>query len=243
MFFLGVALAAAAAWLSRSLWRPQPAPVVIVPRILVVQADGLFSTIQDALAQAHTGDIVEVAPGDYRGPVQLKSGVTVRSQVPRQAILRLPDDASGPAIVAQGIRGARVAGLHIAGRQAAMDPGIELVDSQVELDDTEIDHAATGVAIRGSASPVLVGNSIHDCSGEGILISGPSSPRLSHNALVHNGRAGVAAGSDAHPLLVGNVFENNGVDFRWAPPAPANQDAVRESNFFLDTKPRGGRKR
>jgi PPM family protein phosphatase len=242
MFLFGLAVAAAAAWFSRGFWQPQPA--AIAPRVLAAGAGRQFATIQEAIATARSGDTVVADSGEYRGTVRLKSGVTLRSRDPRDAILRAPEDGSGPVVLAQAVKGARMIGFRIDAKPVgesgeSLPEGIVLVDSDVEISDTEVEGASIGIEIRGAASPVLVGDAVHDCTGEGILISGPSSPRLSHNALLRNGRAGVAGRDGAHPALVGNVFEKNGVDL----PEGANLDAVREMNFFLDTRPQGGRKR
>jgi parallel beta-helix repeat protein len=209
---------------------------------LAVGADEDFPTIQEALAHARPGDTVELAPGEYRGPVRLKSGVTLRSRSPREAVIRAPLDGSGPVVLAESVTGARLVGLHIAASGSTPPhpvEGIVLIDSSVELFDSEVEGASIGIDIRGAASPILIGNGVHDCAAEGILISGPSEPRLSHNALLRNGRAGVAARDNARPLLLANVFEKNVLDL----PPGSNLDAVRAANFFVDVKPQGGRKR
>jgi PPM family protein phosphatase len=242
MFLCGALVAAAAAWFSRPFW--QPATVVIAPHVLSVGAEADYATIQAALEQAHSGDTVEVAPGEYRGPILLKSGVTLHSLEPRKAILRPPGDGSGPVLLGQEVEGVRLIGFHVVGRATSAPTetpveGIVLINSPAELTDMEIEGASIGIDIRGAASPVLIGNGVHDSTAEGILISGSSSPRLSHNALLRNGRAGIAAHDGAHPLLLGNVFEKNGVDL----PEGTDLEALRQANFFLDTKPQGGHKK
>ena len=234
-FFYGLLIAAAAGWFSRPWW--QPAPVVITPRVLTVGMSAEFATIGEALDTARPGDTVEVLAGEYREQVKLKNGVVLRSQVPREAILRASSVGGGPAMLAEDVKNAQISGFRIlAGAQMPLAAGIVLVNSAVEVDDTEIGGAGTGIEIRGAASPVLRADAIHDCSGEGILISGPSTPWLSHNTLQRNGRAGVAAHDGARPSLVGNVFEKNGLEL-----APdANLNAVREMNFFIDVKPARG---
>ena len=238
MFLYGIAVACAVAWFTRSMW--QPPPVAPAPGVLTAGAGQPFSTIQEALDAARSGDTVEAAPGEYTAAVRLKSGVTLRSRAPRGAVLRAT-------VVAEAVQGAKLIGLRIAAD--ALHPlaqGILLVDSEVEVNDVEVSGAGVGIEIRGAASPVLVGNAVLDCTADGILISGPSTPWLSHNSLLRNGRAGVAAHDGANPALVGNVFEKNGLDL----PAGANMDAIRETNFFLNVKPpflnakppRGGRK-
>ncbi|HLI84589.1 MAG TPA: protein phosphatase 2C domain-containing protein [Bryobacteraceae bacterium] len=246
MFVCGSLAAAGAAWFARPWWRPDP--VVIAPHVLHVGPEADYLTIQAALAQARSGDTIEVAPGEYRGPILLKDGVALESREPRQAILRPPGDGSGPVVLGQEVEGARLAGFHVIGKATgapAETPveGIVLINSFVELVDMEIEGASTGIDIRGTVAsagaPVLIGNGIHDCTAEGILISGSSTPRLSHNALLRNGKAGVAARDGAHPLLLANVFEKNAADL----PAGTDMAALRQSNFFIDIKPPGGRKK
>lgn len=240
LFLYGMLVVLAAGWWSRDSWQPPPVP--ITPRVLIAGPGAQFATIGAALAEVRQGDTVEVLAGEYREQVRLKSGVTLRSRVPREAILRaLPAGDGGPAVSAEDIQDARISGFRIlADVQMPISVGIVLANSQVEMDDVEVAGAGIGVEIRGPASPVLRASAIHDCTGEGILISGGSAPWLSHNAIQRNGGAGVAARDGARPSLVGNVFEKNPLDL----PPDVNMDTVRERNFFLDAKPaRGGRKK
>jgi hypothetical protein len=232
VFVYGFALASAAAWLSRPMW--QPAPVVLTPRVLTVGSGAPYATIREALETAREGDTVEVLGGEYREQVRLKNGVTVRSRAPRESILRASPVGNGPAVVAEQIKGARFSGFRIlADAQMPLSAGVLLVNSEVELDDSEITGAGVGVEIRGAASPWLRANSIHNCTAEGILISGASQPWISQNTIVANGRAGLAAHDGARPALVGNLFDKNPVEL----PPDMKMDTVRELNHFPETRP------
>jgi serine/threonine protein phosphatase PrpC len=239
MFLYGMLVVLGAGWWSRDYW--QPPPVVITPRVLTAGQGARFATIGAALAEARRGDAVEVIGGEYREQVRLKSGITLRSRVPREAILRAVAVGGGPAVSSEDVTGARISGFRIlADAQMPLTIGIVLVNSEVEIDDIEVAGAGTGVEIRGAGFPILRASAIHDCSGDGVLITGASTPWLSHNAIQRNGHAGVAARDGARPLLVGNVFEKNPVELG----PDVNMDTVRERNFFLDAKPpRGGRKK
>jgi parallel beta-helix repeat protein len=221
LFVYGFLMALAAAWFSRSLW--QPPAVVVTPRVLTAG-----TSIAAALAEARPGDTVEVAGGEYREQVRLKSGVHLRSR--ESAILRAAPLSNGPAVVAEGIQDARISGFRIlADRETPLSTGILLVNSAVEVDDVEVAGAEVGIEIRGSANPVLRGNSIHDCAREGVLILGASAAWLSHNTIQRNKGAGLAARAGARPSLVGNLFEKNAVEL----PPEIPMDAVRERNFFV----------
>jgi len=225
-FVCGLAVAVAGGWFSRSLWVPPP--VVEKPQVLAV-GPGAYASIAAALAAAHAGDTVEVSRGEYNEQVHLRGGVTLRSRVPLDAVLRAAPLASGPAVIAENIQGARFSGFRIlAAKDLPIPTGILLENARVEVDDVDIEGAGIGVEIRGEASPVLQANSIHDCSNEGVLILG-ASPWISHNDIRRNKGAGLAARDGARPVLLDNVFERNAVD---VPPEMAA--AVKERNMLLD---------
>ena len=220
LFVAGFVAAVALGWLTRTMW--QPAPVVIAPRVIAVT-----TTIAAAMAEARAGDTVEVPEGEYREQVRLKDGVTLRARVPREPKLRAAPMSNGPAVIAEGVKGARLSGFRIlADPEMPLSIGILLRESVVEIDDVEVKGAGIGIEISGSASPVLRANAIRDCLGEGVLMLGPSAPWLSHNLIQANKGAGVAARDGAKPSLLSNIFDRNVLE----PPAT---DTVKELNFFL----------
>jgi hypothetical protein len=157
--------------------------------------------------------------------------------VPRDATLRAAAVGNGPAILADGVKNARVADFLIkADEDTPLSQGIVLNNSQVEVDGVEIAGAAVGIEIHGEGSPVLLGNAIHDCTREGLLVLAPASPWIEHNSFQRN-KVGLVAREGAKPALVGNIFEKNPLEL----PASVTRDTVREHNFLLEA-PRGGRK-
>lgn len=237
VFLYGLLLASVGMWVSRDLWNPKPPPPP-APKILRVGPGAAFSSIADALAAARPGDTVEVSAGEYSEQVHLKTGVNLLA---RDAILRAAPMSSGPAVVAENVRRARVTGLRIeASAQAPLSAGIVLADSDVQVEDVDIAHAGIGIEIRGAASPTLRADTIHDCSGAGIAITGPSQPLISHNTLSAN-KTGLAAHDGARPALEGNLFDKNSVQVELPPEMPLAE--VREHNAFLDARPAGARKK
>jgi hypothetical protein len=221
-----------------------PAPVPLVPRVLVVGAanalgrpggDG-YATISAAMAAARAGDTVEVPLGEYRDQVVLKSGVTLRSRVPREAVLRAPA-VGGPAVLAEGVHAARLSGFSIEGSaDSPLAAGARIADSEVEIDDTEVAGAEIGMEIRGGGHATLRANAIHDCL-TGVLVSGPSRPWLSHNSFQRD-KIALAARDGARPSLVGNFFEKTALEL----PADMDWKAIAEKNFGAPpSRPAAGR--
>jgi serine/threonine protein phosphatase PrpC len=230
-WILGLMIGAALGFgADRFLRKPTPPPPVIEPRVLAVGPGQAFTEIGSAVTQAKPGDIVEVAAGEYREQVTLKNGVTLRSRVPLEAILRAAPLSTGPAVIANGVNGARLHGFRIqADAQSPISAAIVLRNSEVEVYDTEISGAGVGIELRGGGGVALVGNTIRECAAEGVLVSGSSTPWISHNALRRNKGAGVAAREGARPSLVDNIFEKNGIDV-----PPDMLEAVRAHNILLD---------
>jgi PPM family protein phosphatase len=237
LFLLGLAIALPAGWMWRGMWIP-PA-VVFTPQVLTVGPGATYTSITEALAQARAGDTVEVMLGDYHEQVKLKSDVTLRSQVPREAKILAAPLSKGPAVIAQDVKGARVSGFHIVGdAQAPLSAGILLENSGVEVDDVEVEGAAIGIDIRNGARTVLRASDIHDCSGEGVLIVGAGSPWISHNAFRRNKGAGLAARGAARPALCGNIFEKTTLEL----PPEIPMGTVRERNVVPETGKAGRKK-
>ena len=228
------AVMAAALYFTRDLWMPKP--VTIRPRTLTVGNGARFATIQAAIKEAQPGDTVDVMPGEYRELVELKSDVMVESQVTWEAVLRLPSPAAAPiqpAVAAQNVKNAGFSGFRIAvDEEAPPATGILVIESNVLIDQVEIDRAGIGVDVRGASRLILVASAIHDCRSEGLLMSGPVVASISHNTFQRN-KDGLAARDGARPALVGNVFEKNPIVL---PPEIA-MDTVREHNFILDARP------
>lgn len=234
-FLCGLGMAAAGAWLTRGDWVPKP--IVIEPHTLTAGQGAEFTTIAEAMEKARAGDTVEVMLGDYREEVRLKSGITLRSRVPREARILAAPLSKGPAVIGRDVNGARLSGFRIvADAQAPLSAGILLENSQAEVDDVEVEGAAVGIEIRGGAVTVQASD-IHDCAAEGMVISG-AAPWISHNTFRGNKGPGLAARAGARPNLWGNLFDKNALEL----PAGMSVNEVKLHNQISETG-KAGRKR
>ena len=125
------------------------------PRVLNVGAAG----IADALGRAQPGDTVVIPQGRYRERIELREGVTVRSQQAGAVTLISPD--GGPAVVAKKIDSGTLEGVWIQGDLAApVSDGIEIVDASPAISNVKITGERPRTKIRwgiGGAHPISPG--------------------------------------------------------------------------------------
>jgi PPM family protein phosphatase len=187
--------------------------------VRVGTGDGGTATITEALAKARPGQTVEVAPGEYRETIQLRSGIDLISRVPRGAVILPPAGSAVPAVSAQGVDDALVSGFRIAGDpQTPLQVGIGLADSVVTIEGVEITGAVTaGLDVSGDDRSTVRASFLHDNPGGGVLVEGNAAPTLANNLFLRNGRApgtpprpGIEAREGARPVLIENRFEGNG---------------------------------
>lgn len=205
-------------------WRApvRPAAPATQPKHIAADASDALGIIK-ALVAAQPGDTIDVPPGQYLGPVQLKDGVGVVSAVAGQAII-LSDPAApseaGIAVVAKGLHAGRLEGVRITADQThPLRTGILVDGSNIDIDGVEISGAVeAGVHITGkSPQPELLYNFIHSNSGPGVLIDTPSHARLIANRISDNGTTpgslhpGVEIQPGAAPVLDNNTILRNGV--------------------------------
>jgi serine/threonine protein phosphatase PrpC len=209
--------------------------------LVVGTGDGGFATIGEALARAEPGQMVEVAPGQYRERIVLRDGVELVSRTPRGAQLLPPARAGrGPAVVAQGVRGARLAGFRISAPPLApWSVGVRLDGSQVIVEEVEVSGAAgAGIEIRGADRSTVRQCYVHHNTGPGIAVAGEAAPRLLANLIAGNGaRPGAAApgievrDEAAAPLIADNRIEANGGPGVLLPSAERVEEVWRWNSF------------
>ncbi|HKH44306.1 MAG TPA: protein phosphatase 2C domain-containing protein [Thermoanaerobaculia bacterium] len=190
-----------------------------------------FRTIAEALQAAQPGQTVEVAPGEYLGPIELTSGVSLVSRTPRTVILRLPQGTAEPAITAEGVSDARLAGFKIEGNaQGPLEIGLRLASSKIVVENVEISGAATaGIEIAGTDGSEIRESFVHDNPGTGVIVRDQAAPRLHGNYVYRNGagpgpsserlRPGIEIRDMARPQIVQNRIEENATAGIWVPAA------------------------
>jgi hypothetical protein len=239
---------------ARARW-PRPGTPDAPPPVSRLTAVHPGESISKAIDQAEPGTVVVVDPGEYREQLVLRSGVSVRSRVPRAVSLRLPGDASefDAAIVARDIGDASVSGFRIVGDAASpLGAGAFVSNSDLVLMDVEITgarHAA--VEFGAGASGGLVGADIHDNPGSAVIVRAGAAPRLAHSVFVRNAVSDKTSGpvlveAGAQPDIRSNTFLDIAADSVTLP--DQLRATVARDNWFLGraSRPqppeRGGRR-
>jgi hypothetical protein len=239
-------LLGSAAWYFREPLRrvlglggPAERPVAPVLRVHPLGAEGAYRTLSEALEAAQPGQTIEVAPGEYLGPFELKGGVSLVSTTPRAAVIRLPQGTAEPAVTAEGVREARLSGFRIEGNaQAPLEIGLRLADSVLVVENMEISGAATaGVELAGADRSEIRGAYIHDNPGTGIIVRDQAASRLHQNLVLRNGagpgepRPGIEIRDMARPQLQENKIEENAAAGVWVPAMDRVDEVFRLNSF------------
>ncbi|MBV8847269.1 MAG: protein phosphatase 2C domain-containing protein [Bryobacterales bacterium] len=207
-------------------------------RIAVAASDP--RAIASALSVAQPGDTLDVAPGEYFGPIEMRDEINLISRTPGAAIIRLDPAAvadAGIAFAARGIHHGRISGFRIAGSKAVpLATGILVDGANLEIDDVDISGAADcAIRIVSGSSPVIHASDLHDNPGCGIWIGGDSSPQIAGNRIAGNGiardapRAGIELHPPAAPTIERNIITGNG--------APNVEEDIGRANVTGEGKP------
>ena len=132
------------------------------------------------------GDTVLIPQGRYKERVELREGVTLRSQLPGTVTLISPD--GGPAVIARRIEAGTIEGVWIQGDlDAPLAIGIQIVDASPTISNVKITGANTGIEVRGASAPLIASSQIANNLGAGLVIAQGAKPRVENNLIAANG--------------------------------------------------------
>jgi serine/threonine protein phosphatase PrpC len=207
-------------------------------RIVIAASDP--RAIVNALSVAQPGDTLEVPPGEYLGPIELRDEINLISQKQGAAVIQLDTAAvedAGIAFAARNLHHARLSGFRIAGSKSApLATGILVDASNIDIDDVEVSGAVDcAIRVGANSAPAIHASNLHDNPGCGIWIGGGSSPNITGNRISGNGLAGGAqrSGIEIHApsaaIIERNIIARNG--------APNLEDQIRRSNVMTEDEP------
>ncbi len=224
----GAALGAAAMFAAYRFWASDDP---LAARTLV--AGGEFATIGAALAEARSGDTVEVRPGIYREQLEMKEGVRVVAAPAGQAVLEPRPGAAQPgaAVVFRKLRSGWISGIRIAATEASgISAGILIDGSDVDVTGVEIEGAASGaIVVRGRSRARILHNHLHDNGGAGLRVEDEAAPSLVANLIAGNG-TGIEIAAGARPVGHDNAIAGNKRAISWEN-SPEREAELLKLNF------------
>ena len=223
----------------------QPSGIGTAVSVADVQVPNTGS-IAAAIESAAPGSAVIVEPGEYRERLLLKEGIRVVSRVPRGATIRLPSSTSdtdaGPAVVANGLAKAELAGFRIVGDAATpLGVGIGVTGGALSIVDVEISGATkAGIDFGEHSAATLLGSEIHDNPGVAMIIRAFANPRVANNVFTRNGMSERASGSflieqSSTPNFERNVFIGLSPDV-FVTLDEAARLSLKQLNWFLPVR-------
>ena len=220
---------------------PHSFAAAAVPAHIVVNSADAHG-ISNALAGSSPGDVIDVPPGDYLGPLMLKDRVSLMGALSRRPVIRL-DPASvtngGAALIASGIHKARIENFEISSDSThPLQIGMVAANSDLVIVNSKVSGAIeAGIRIEGTSEAALFANVISGNSGAGITAKDDSLVRLSGNWITNNGKVpgALRAGLDIAPTVrlqaSNNVLFSNGLDDIAAFPS-SEKSQLQENNLF-----------
>ena len=211
----------------------QPLTASPVQNRLIVSPSGPYMTVQDALAQAHDGDVIEVRAGAYHGPVVIDKAVTLEG-------IGWPslDNGEKGTVVRLTKSGAVVRGFEIMGSGVEPDQdhaGITLAAAHTTAENNRLHDVLFGIFVAEAPDAVVRGNDVsskpeYDMGRKGDGIRLWYSPRaIIENNVIHDTRDVVIWYSNG-VQVIGNTIERG----RYAIHFMFCNDALVAHNRILD---------
>jgi hypothetical protein len=174
------------------------------------------SSLQAAIDAAPPGATVQVAPGEYPGPVVLDEGRALEPLDPSAQPPTVTGDCTAPAITVPAGNGtSAVRGLNVASACPEGGTGIEVHGPGVTtLEENRIEGFGTGVAMVATPTPLGAGgvtlrsNRILG-NGVGLSVSGPADEVSLFNDLIANSATAGLTASGIAPLSSAPVSATN----------------------------------
>jgi parallel beta-helix repeat protein len=181
-------------------------------------------SIQQAIDQARAGSIILVSPGIYYETIQLKKGITLRSETgaratiidgqnSNQPVVKLADECmlEGFTIIGKGPAEQESDPSHTAASYTVASHTVECINVSPIIKGNIIkNNHGTGIYVEGKkAAPEITGNIIYSNQGAGIGNEHSSRARIVANECYGNTRAGIGIRHQAAPLVENNRSHHN----------------------------------
>lgn len=174
------------------------------------QAQGNYSSIQQALANVVDGGTVHVLPGTFSGPVYISRPVTLRGSGPAAVVISSSSSSDGIIIASSDVH---ISGLRVEGGAY----GIRATTSHSTMRQLQFEgYGLGGMLLLNSSHTLVEGNTISgNGSGDGLTIGESHGITAAGNSITHNYRNvylyGGSSRGPAKNLVQGNTLLSPGL--------------------------------
>jgi len=175
-----------------------------------------FATIQAAIDAASSGDTIEIDPGQYAGPLKLKSGITLNGKGEnKDAVILSSPSKDAPVIEVSNCASGGISNLAMEWKaprsQADIPPPVvKIVASSINIQSCRIKGGfGDGIEVTGESHSIIENCEITG-NVDGIYAQGAgASVTATNNHLDHNRDDGIELRDGATGTIEGNTCEKN----------------------------------
>ena len=170
------------------------------------------SSIQTAVNNANSGDIITIKPGTYTENIKVnKSDITIRSESgnPDNTIIKAKSTGADVFLL-QG-NNIKITGLKTIGASRSGYSGINISSStNCTIENNKLTNNARGIYIRSSKKNIISKNTATSDTEYGIVLGASTGNTISGNTASSNGR-GIHCGSSDDNIFSSNTVQGNSV--------------------------------
>lgn len=177
----------------------------VCAKILEVPAQ--YSSIQEAVLQARSGDEIKVAAGTYKENVILQNNLTLSGEDAKTTTITTITNFNQPLLTISG--SCKASGFTFMGGSGGKHGTIYIPDGSPEISLNIIrGNESIGISVEGNSTPLIKENLIFNNRGTGINIS-VSTPTILMNEIFKNFGAGIYS-QGSNPRIENNsIYENS----------------------------------
>ena len=187
-----------------------------------------YTTIQEAITAANTGDTIYVYSGTYNENVEITKSLTLTGQSSSNTyIIGLASNKNTIKITADNVV---VSGFKIdnnAGKSSDWNCIFLQSNSGCTIDSNLVENGENGIYILSSSSNTINGNTIQNCNQKGIRLSGSDGNTIYDNIVQQNGDGIYLTFSDTNEIHENDILSNGyGLNL-----ASSNSNTIYKNDF------------
>lgn len=179
-----------------------------LPSLVVDSVFGPYTTVTGAIEAARPGERILVRPGIYREGLVLEKPVEITGEGEASKVII---EATGKSTLLSTAGTGRIANLTLRQNGGGTWFALDIAGGGLEVEGCDItSYGLACLAVHNNATPIVIGNRIHDSNvGGGVLIYDRGQGLLENNDIFDNAHSGITIETEAKPVLRRNRIHDN----------------------------------